>query len=154
MSELADGEALLVHAFRCTAAALTDSERADWSDVEGTLGRMARPGQRDAAVRAFASVIRVIGGEARAAVRFHVPGCPCLGRHEAIFVALCERVNAGQSGQAQATAQRLIHDRAIPRLLRRCNAFLARVDGLSATEGDAFSVTPKRAERAHGARLH
>lgn len=154
MSELDEREALLVHAFRCAAAALTHSRRAAWSDVRHTVGRLARPGQRDEAVGAFGAVMRIVGGEARTNVRFHVPRCPCLGRDEAVFLALCRQVNAGESGRARATAQTLIHDRAITRLLRTCTAFLRRIDGLPATEGDAFSVAPKQPERPKRARLH
>ncbi len=154
MTELADEEALLVHAFRCAAAALTDARRAAWSDVQRTVGHLARPGQHDEAVRAFGAVMRIVGGEARTNVRFHVPRCPCLGRDEAVFLALCRQLNAGRSAQARVTAQTLIHDRAITRLLRGCTAFLRRIDGLPATEGDAFSAAPKQPERANGARLH
>jgi len=154
VTELDPREALLVHAFRCAAAALTDSERAVWGDVERAVARLARPGQRDEALRAFRAVMRLVGGQARTVVRFHVPRCSCLGHDEAAFLALCRELSAGCPERARATARTLVRDRALARLLRRCSVFLECLDGLAGTGGEVFAAPRERGEPSGAPRLH
>lgn len=118
LAELASGERLIVRAFRHWVVGLEGQAGHHWSLVWNDFARSlgARDGRR--ALTAWSALVRHLQGAARRTIRYHHPGCPCLGPDEVALVAFLAACQGDDRRLARGLAEWLVTPEAAGGLLQ------------------------------------
>ncbi|MFQ5773883.1 MAG: hypothetical protein ACE5GS_05145 [Kiloniellaceae bacterium] len=113
VDQLAEGERLIVRAFRCWILGLRENTAEHWSvawnDFAGRLG--AHDGK--AALSGLAGLVRELHHHARRRFRHHHPCCGCLTGDEVALVGFVGACQRGEWVLARALAEWLVHGEGI-----------------------------------------
>jgi hypothetical protein len=121
MSELGEGEQLLIWSFRRWVGGTRDWPLVQREFVMRFGGERGRE-----TLGAFVLLIDALRCGARRVIAYHQPCCPCVGRDELALAALVAAAQARQPAQARAHVADLVHEDAAA-------ALLARAEDLAAT---------------------
>lgn len=115
--ELDGASRLLVRAYRSWIKGLRENDCRSWNDAWN--GFTQAYGTRDGkqALTWFVRMINVIRDHAGRTVRYHQPGCPCLGDDERAFLGVVAACRDGQALRARAEAEVLVRPDGIGDLL-------------------------------------
>ncbi len=108
---------LLVRSYRSWIKGLKENDCRSWNEVWN--GFTAALGTRDGkqALTWFVRMINVIREHAGRTVRFHQPGCPCLGDDERAFLGLVAACRDGRALVARSHADSLVRPEGVCDLL-------------------------------------
>ncbi len=103
LGELELPERLVVWSFRRWV-----SGTENWALVEREFRRQFADAAAHGALRAFAMFVEALRCHARRVIRYHQPGCPCLGCDEVCVLTLVTAAQAGDTNLARATGRWLV----------------------------------------------
>jgi hypothetical protein len=146
VGELMPEERLALFAFRAWV-----SGQENWATAADVLANRLET-DPNPALRALTRVILVLTKGARRTIRYHRPGCPCLGADEAWFLCLTAAAQARHLRLLDALARWVVHEEAAAETISAAQVF---ADALS----DAEVLLPLRTRGgdcppSRGAGLH
>lgn len=106
--ELCQTDQLLVRSYRSWIKGLHENDSRPWNDVWNAF--IAEFGARDGklALTWFVRMINALQAHAERPVRYHQPGCPCLGDDERQFLGVVAACRAGAALAARERAETLV----------------------------------------------
>ncbi|GGF33817.1 hypothetical protein GCM10011611_45060 [Aliidongia dinghuensis] len=117
LSELELAERLVVWSFRRWV-----SGTENWALVEREFRRQFADTAAQGALRSFAMFVEALRCHARRVIRYHQPGCPCLGSDEVCVLTLVTATQAGDMNLATATGRWLVRPEGLDRLVEAAAA--------------------------------
>jgi len=117
LGELDLAERLVVWSFRRWV-----SGTENWALVEREFRRQFAEGAVHGALRSFAMFVEALRCHARRVIRYHQPGCPCLGGDEVCVLTMITAAQAGDLNLAQATGRWLVRAEGLENLLEAAGA--------------------------------
>ena len=126
LSELELAERLVVWSFRRWV-----SGTENWALVEREFRRQFADTAAQGALRSFAMFVEALRCHARRVIRYHHPGCPCLGGDEICVLTMITAAQAGDTNLARATGRWLVRSAGLEPLTRAAGALgraMARQD--------------------------
>ena len=126
LGELDQPERLVVWSFRRWV-----SGTENWALVEREFRRQFADGAAHGALRSFAMFVEALRCHARRVIRYHQPGCPCLGCDEVCVLTMITAAQAGDLNLAKATGRWLVRADGLDDLMQAAAALgqaMARQD--------------------------
>lgn len=126
LGELDLPERLVVWSFRRWV-----SGTENWALVEREFRRQFADGAAHGALRSFAMFVEALRCHARRVIRYHQPGCPCLGCDEVCVLTMITAAQAGDLNLAKATGRWLVRAEGLDDLMQAAGALglaMARQD--------------------------
>ena len=126
LGELDLPERLVVWSFRRWV-----SGTENWALVEREFRRQFADSAAHGALRSFAMFIEALRCHARRVIRYHQPGCPCLGCDEVCVLTMITASQAGDTNLAKATGRWLVRAEGLDDLMQAAGALgqaMARQD--------------------------
>ena len=117
LGELDLAERLVVWSFRRWV-----SGTENWALVEREFRRQFAEGAAHGALRSFAMFVEALRCHARRVIRYHQPGCPCLGCDEVCVLTMITAAQAGDTNLAKATGRWLVRAEGLEDLLQAAGA--------------------------------
>ncbi len=117
LGELDLAERLVVWSFRRWV-----SGTENWALVEREFRRQFAEGAAHGALRSFAMFVEALRCHARRVIRYHQPGCPCLGCDEVCVLTMITAAQAGDMNLAKATGRWLVRAEGLEDLLQAAGA--------------------------------
>ena len=117
LGELDLAERLVVWSFRRWV-----SGTENWSLVDHEFRRQFGEGAAHGALRSFAMFVEALRCHARRVIRYHQPGCPCLGCDEVCVLTLVTAAQSEDRNLAQATGRWLVRAEGVAPLLEAAAA--------------------------------
>jgi hypothetical protein len=143
LGELDLAERLVVWSFRRWV-----SGTENWALVEHEFRRQFADGAAHGALRSFAMFVEALRCHARRVIRYHQPGCPCLGCDEVCVLTMITAAQSGDMNLAQATGRWLVRPEGLEGLMDAAEALgqaMARQDlHLTRRIGDDTKPFPHR----------
>ena len=142
LGELDLPERLVVWSFRRWV-----SGTENWALVEREFRRQFADGAAHDALRSFAMFVEALRCHARRVIRYHQPGCPCLGCDEVCVLTMITAAQAGDLNLAKATGRWLVRAEGLDDLMQAAGALgqaMARQDlHLPRRIGDDMRPAPR-----------
>ena len=113
LGELDLAERLVVWSFRRWV-----SGTENWALVEHEFRRQFAEPAAHGALRSFAMFVEALRCHARRVIRYHQPGCPCLGCDEVCVLTIVTAAQAGDLNLAKATGRWLVKPEGLDALLQ------------------------------------
>ena len=107
-AELHSTEHLIVWSYRSWAMAIQSGGDQRWRLLRYEFRRQFGSACGEAALDRFSALMRQIGANARAPLRYHAPCCPCLGAQEVCVISLVAACHARQWSLARRIAACLV----------------------------------------------
>ncbi len=117
LGELDLAERLVVWSFRRWV-----SGTENWALVDHEFRRQFAEPAAKAALKSFAMFVEALRCHARRVIRYHQPGCPCLGCDEVCVLTLVTAAQAGDRNLAQATGRWLVRPEGLEALIDAAEA--------------------------------
>jgi hypothetical protein len=128
ISELTEGERLLVSGFRRWILGWVENDAAHWKLVAHEFEAVFGPLGGKAALASFGRLVNILRLNACRSIEYHQPCCPCLGADEACLIVLVAAAQHGNGLLARAASEWLVSEAAAGDLLG-CAALLAQALG-------------------------
>lgn len=113
LSELDLAERLVVWSFRRWV-----SGTENWALVEHEFRRQFNDASVHGALRSFAMFVEALRCHARRIIRYHQPGCPCLGCDEVCVLTVITAAQSGDMNLAKATGRWLVKAEGLDALMQ------------------------------------
>jgi hypothetical protein len=117
LGELDLAERLVVWSFRRWV-----SGTENWALVEHEFRRQFAEGAAHGALRSFAMFVEALRCHARRVIRYHHPGCPCLGCDEVCVLTMITAAQVGDMNLAKATGRWLVRSEGLEDLVLAAGA--------------------------------